>query len=268
MLAEQFVWGILIGWALQLSAHGPHDHGHASHAHLTALTGTKAPCGHHLAPPPAEIRTAVGHQDEPCQPGTAGCDARRRRRLLWGPLRINTDYRYLETELRSSPSKLSVIRDQLMPSVTSWLSRALQVRSVSGALTLRRQCASFYRLAACMYDNVTDTCEVSLCHQVIDPVQCGRFTVPSEHLGSQLVCGSPPTTPADCVRIPSGAGAADADFILYVGAADDSVCTTGAGESTGVLAYASSCHREVVYDRPVSGYINLCPSQISTGNPA
>jgi hypothetical protein len=260
----RFGLGILLvisSSALHVSAHGPSDH--ASHDHPTAaLTGRRSPCGHHLAPPMDVIRTAVGHQYEPCQPGAVGCDVHRRRRSLWGPLRIATDYRYLERELSGSPSKLSVIKDRLMPAVTSFLSRALQVRSVSGSLTLRRPCATFFQLVTCRYDNATDTCELRLCHQVIDPVQCGRFVVPSEHLGSQLVCRSP----TDCFHTLSGAGAPNADFILYVGASEDAVCASSAGEGTGVLAYASSCHREVGYDRPVSGYVNLCPSQISNGN--
>ena len=53
-----------------------------------------------------------------------------------------------------------------------------------------------------------------------------------------------------------GGGYPDADFVLYVTAAESRICT-GA-----VLAYASTCVRDQ-FDRPIFGHANFCPSKLS-----
>ena len=183
-------------------------------------------------------------------------------------MRIVPHYGLLDSELASSPAQLAIIKNQLVPAAIEWLSRALHVRRVAGPLTLLQPCASYYELGdKCVQDEVTGLCSNRLCAQVIDPVRCGRFIVPAEHLSPQLVCGVGPDRqiPEDCIHVPGGAGIADADMVLYVGASDDAVCASDYGSGASVLAYASSCHREDEHDRPVSGYISMCRRAIREG---
>lgn len=51
----------------------------------------------------------------------------------------------------------------------------------------------------------------------------------------------------------------DADFILYVSAYSTERCDIGT-----TVAYAAYCQLEGVFDRPVAGYVNLCPHSVST----
>jgi len=55
----------------------------------------------------------------------------------------------------------------------------------------------------------------------------------------------------------SAAGVTDADFLLYVAASDTARCDSS-------VAYATYCQLEVEYDRPIAGFINICPQAIST----
>ena len=64
-----------------------------------------------------------------------------------------------------------------------------------------------------------------------------------------------------CKERPGGAGAADADFILYVKAVRTPSCLGSA------LAYAHFCQRDVdawygTRNRPLAGYINFCPDAV------
>jgi hypothetical protein len=52
----------------------------------------------------------------------------------------------------------------------------------------------------------------------------------------------------------------DADIVILVSNINDpDVCAGG-----GVIAYASFCDLSALDDRPVSGFINFCPSFINT----
>ncbi|KAF8571809.1 hypothetical protein P879_03769 [Paragonimus westermani] len=58
------------------------------------------------------------------------------------------------------------------------------------------------------------------------------------------------------ITIPKGLGYAGNDMVFIVGAKATSDCLGG------TLAYASACRIESGLDRPVLGYINLCPDSL------
>ena len=95
------------------------------------------------------------------------------------------------------------------------------------------------------------------------PSHCGvasddyRVTIPQWALGGMTVCTASPSS--GCSTSPDGGGYPDADFVLYVTAAESKICT-GA-----VLAYASSCVRDQ-WDRPIFGHANFCPSKLRDGS--
>ena len=62
-----------------------------------------------------------------------------------------------------------------------------------------------------------------------------------------------------CVDAPEGEGALDEDLHVFVKIEDSAECQS----SSTLLAYAISCGVDQC-DRPVFGFINFCPSQLST----
>ena len=81
------------------------------------------------------------------------------------------------------------------------------------------------------------------------------FTIPEAHLeGLYLYDGSNPD-PVQVIR-PEGAGVSNVDYILYVTSA-----TTPSCYSSNIIASATYCQLDQ-NGRPISGYINFCPSAL------
>ncbi|XP_065185667.1 leishmanolysin-like peptidase [Sycon ciliatum] len=83
----------------------------------------------------------------------------------------------------------------------------------------------------------------------------GVVPVPTSHLTNCTQC----TQSSVCTSSgSSGAGVSNADLVIYVGA-----YSTMARCSGNTVAFASSCVQEATLDRPVAGYINLCPDTLN-----
>jgi leishmanolysin-like peptidase len=51
----------------------------------------------------------------------------------------------------------------------------------------------------------------------------------------------------------------NADFILYISAINTEHCS-----NSNTVAFASYCQLESKYNRPVAGYVNICPQSVSS----
>ncbi|XP_065920451.1 leishmanolysin-like peptidase isoform X2 [Dysidea avara] len=88
-----------------------------------------------------------------------------------------------------------------------------------------------------------------------DIPMCGPYAaIPAEHLGNITVCD--PT----CRQVGGAGDGVDADFIYYISVVNDAAC------NAGTLAYAAGCTFDVVNNRPLTGYTNICPQSLQSDN--
>jgi leishmanolysin-like peptidase len=162
---------------------------------------------------------------------------------LWEPLRINHT---VTAMVNLTSAQESFLVDQLLPAAMTWVSSALRVVRSSSALHAQRTCFQEWPS-----NRVCGLERPSYCGVASDDY---RVTIPQFALGGMTVCTASPSS--GCSSSADGGGYPDADFVLYVTAAESRICT-GA-----VLAYASTCVRDQ-FDRPVFGHANFCPSKLS-----
>mmetsp|Transcript_45636 Transcript_45636/g.108641 ORF Transcript_45636/g.108641 Transcript_45636/m.108641 type:complete len:1236 (+) Transcript_45636:58-3765(+) len=154
-------------------------------------------------------------------------------------IRISLHTDALEEDI-SDKNKRDYLVNDLLQAAVRWLSLAVKVPPVIGNLRFQKQCSSFWQAPW-----------AGVCNQVADDYQvCGATTIPNDHFADQEYC---PAHPENCKVSPGGAGIPNSDFALYVTARDTTFCGGG-----GTLAYASHCRQDGL-DRPIAGYINLCP---------
>uniref|UniRef100_H3B7T6 Leishmanolysin-like peptidase n=1 Tax=Latimeria chalumnae TaxID=7897 RepID=H3B7T6_LATCH len=85
---------------------------------------------------------------------------------------------------------------------------------------------------------------------------CLDVTIPDDHLAGYAIWDKDGNSPTQ-VR-PDGAGVKDADFILYVKAANTEKCLS----EPSVIAYASYCQVDDT-DRPIAGVVVFCHARLS-----
>ncbi|XP_064595242.1 leishmanolysin-like peptidase isoform X2 [Liolophura sinensis] len=85
---------------------------------------------------------------------------------------------------------------------------------------------------------------------------CGEVIIPQEHLEACYTCSGSVLCEKKGI---TGPGVHNTDFILYISAVQSDRCHLGS-----TVAYAAHCQLEHALDRPVAGYINICPGTLST----
>ncbi|XP_072020460.1 leishmanolysin-like peptidase [Amphiura filiformis] len=159
------------------------------------------------------------------------------------PLRIHVEYAE-DVDLLSQEQR-SLIKKTLLPDAVRYLSKILNVKQAVSPIRLHRGCAGehYYKLHNDPHEYCAEDCSP---HTL-----CGPVIVPSSHLKKCYFCENE----SNCnSKGADGAGVANTDFILYVTAADTHDCNV---EDT--IAHAAHCQQEIVLDRPIAGYINMCP---------
>ncbi|KAK2179003.1 hypothetical protein NP493_519g04015 [Ridgeia piscesae] len=227
------------------------NNGHCSHKSLISdvilyfliytsvmLQADTHSCGH-IVPKPREVVHNV-HLGEPAHVV--------KRRSLDQQLRIHLVY---DSGLSNLPQeKETLVKDVLIPTAVSYWERTLQVRRTAHPVKLLRSCQSDYIR---FKDGDPYPYCVRNCSEV---TKCGPVIVPERYLEACRIA-----------RIGSkykkvgygGPGVTNADFVLFVSATHEERCTVGSA-----VAYAAYCQLEGALDRPVAGYVNLCPNDIST----
>ncbi|KAI0241970.1 Leishmanolysin-like peptidase [Lamellibrachia satsuma] len=141
----------------------------------------------------------------------------------------------------------NIIKNVLIPEAVTYFRNTLKVRSSSVNIRLFRSCSTYhvYYIRGDIRPYCGRGCRAT--------TKCGSTTVPADHLTA-------------CYKVQynrraqEGVDAAgvDTDYVLYVSAVNTANC---AGT---VVAYARHCQLERALDRPVAGYINICPGGIGT----
>ncbi|XP_064643669.1 leishmanolysin-like peptidase [Lineus longissimus] len=173
-----------------------------------------------------------------------------RKRSISQNLRIHLVYDKSLQDL--SKEKFKFIKEEIMPEAVLFWEKTLQVRQTVQPLKLVRQCETSY----IRYKNDDP---YHYCSDGCSPMtMCGEIRVPEDHLDVCRMC-SPPPSGSCYTNGTSGPGVRNADFILYVSTKTTKRCGYGT-----TVAYAAYCQLEGALDRPVAGYVNICPNSIST----
>jgi leishmanolysin-like peptidase len=95
------------------------------------------------------------------------------------------------------------------------------------------------------------SCETSCASQT----KCGDYIqIPDEHLDICRYCVNGNDCGEKGIKYPG----IDADFILYISSINTEHCNI-----SNTVAFASYCQLESKYNRPVAGYVNICPQSVS-----
>ncbi|KAK2165783.1 hypothetical protein LSH36_45g05007 [Paralvinella palmiformis] len=171
-----------------------------------------------------------------------------RKRSLNQHLRIHLDY---DSSVAVLPDdKQNLVKTDLILDAVAYWETTLQVRNTTGPIKLLRQCSTdrVRYQDGDPYPYCVDGCKIE--------TKCGESVVPENHLEA---CRIAPVRDTFQVQGYGGAGVRDSDFILYISAHQTDRCSIGT-----TVAYAAYCQLERTLDRPVAGYVNLCPNSIST----
>ncbi|XP_062519504.1 leishmanolysin-like peptidase [Corticium candelabrum] len=162
----------------------------------------------------------------------------------------------------------ALVKDKLVTDAVKYWSQVLKVKQTTSTILLNRDCAEgrFY-----IRNGEPRHCERSRLRPsgCSTTTTCGTVTVPSSHLQACYSCTTDLVTKKlNCEKEASstaGVGVGGADYVLYVSSAQTSQCGSNsavASDNTNI-AYAGHCQQEQALDRPVAGYMNLCPNLLS-----
>jgi leishmanolysin-like peptidase len=157
---------------------------------------------------------------------------------------------------RSAAQQQLLVRS-LEDSIATWQNVLLMKKSTE-LLHVPRTCAKSL---------VYHSCPV-MCNEALPREKCGEYFVPDRHVGGIQTCQSGTVVDArheyiGCTHHAEGTGLEKIDFVIYTQTIQTDACTIP-GVRAGALAWASPCHMDPITDRPVSGFINICPSVLDS----
>lgn len=169
------------------------------------------------------------------------------KRSVHEKLRIKTIF---DSSIKNLPySHQSLINTLVQEAVQYWQNALKVKRSWASTIRLNRQCVKNMVL----YNGGSRYCS-DFCSPT---TTCGDFVIPEDHLDQCYY--HDPSTGQFRSSGKAGEGVTNADFILYVAALSSVKC-----QHAKTIAYAAHCQQEIVLDRPVAGYISICPDSVST----
>jgi len=176
-----------------------------------------------------------------------------RRRSLGQPLQISLDF--LDIIKLEDPNTVKDILEE----ARDYFSKTLNVRKTVSKILLHRRCIN----KTFILKNVEGTGpgNVRFCQKAcnITRLLCGPVEIPEHDLDQCRVCDEN----GDCrndtsPEFTAGEGHNNTDFVLYVTAVSNGNCN-----NSKTLAYAAACQQESSLDRPVAGFINICPEKVT-----
>lgn len=177
-----------------------------------------------------------------------------KRRSIDQPLRISLDF--LDIGTLENPK---VVKD-ILQEAQEYFRKTLKVRKTTSKILLQRSCSnkSFFTQNA----DGTGPGSVRFCHEACNKTRmlCGPSEIPEHDLDQCRTCDQ---NGQNCKNDTSpgfaaGEGHNDTDFILYVTAVANGNC-----DGINTLAYGAACQQESALDRPVVGFINICPEKVT-----
>lgn len=177
-----------------------------------------------------------------------------RRRSVDQPLRISLDF--LDISKLEDPN---IIKD-ILRKARAYFSETLNVRKTLSKILLQRRCLN--KKFILRNKDGTGPGDIRFCVKAcnITRLLCGPIEIPEHDLDQCRVCDE---NGQNCRNDTSqgftaGEGHENADYILYVTAVSNGSCN-----NSKTLAYAAACQQESALDRPVVGFINICPEKVT-----
>lgn len=177
-----------------------------------------------------------------------------KRRSIDQPLRISLDF--LNISSLEDPVKMR----EVLEHAREYFSRTIMVRKTVSKILLQRKCldSNFFLKSR----DGTGPGSVRFCRNACNITRylCGPIEIPDRDIDQCRVCNedgrscSNDTSPG----LTAGEGHIKTDFVLYVTAVLNRNCN-----NTKTLAYAATCQQESSFDRPVVGFINICPDKVT-----
>ena len=177
-----------------------------------------------------------------------------KRRSIDQPLRISLDF--LDINKLENPT---IVKD-ILRAAQEYFQNTLKVRKTTSKILLQRSCSnkSFFMKST----DGKRPGNVRFCHEACNTsrILCGPIEIPEHDLDQCRMCDQNGQNCQNDTRpgFSAGEGHNDTDFILYVTAVADGNC-----DSITTLAYGSACQQESALDRPVVGFINICPEKVT-----
>ncbi|KAI0225331.1 Leishmanolysin-like peptidase [Lamellibrachia satsuma] len=142
-------------------------------------------------------------------------------------------------------SKSDLLKEVLIPAATGYFESVLRVRRLDVPVTLARTCIR--KKSVLFRNDPRRYCQFGCNANTL----CGSVVVPQRHLQACWISNGRAKVSVG----QSGPGVNNTDYLLYVSAKLEGFCQQGA------FAYASVCQLEATLDRPVVGFINICPDK-------
>lgn len=145
---------------------------------------------------------------------------------------------------------LNLYRDNLIPDAINYWQSSLKLKYPYFPIYLGRLCAT----SQVYYSESTKS--VSCEQDCAAATKCGDYIdIPEEHLDVCRYC----LNGNDCREKGTKNNGVNADFILYISAINTEHCNI-----SNTVAFASYCQLESKHNRPVAGYVNICPQSVSS----
>ena len=179
-----------------------------------------------------------------------------KRRSVDQPLRISLDF--LDMSRLEDPNSVKDILNK----AREYFSKTLTVRRTVSKILLQRKCAN----KSYFLKNMEGTGDgnIRFCQEACNTTRmlCGPTAIPEHDLDQCRVCDKHGQHCRNDTN-PAGEGHNNTDFILYVTAVSSGNCNINM-KIPETLAYAAACQQESALDRPVVGFINICPEKVTT----
>ncbi len=145
---------------------------------------------------------------------------------------------------------LTLYKDNLIPNAIDYWQSSLKLKYPYFPIYLGRLCAT----SQVYYSEATKS--VSCEQDCAVATKCGDYIdIPEEHLDVCRYC----LNGNDCREKGTKNKGLNADFILYISAINTEHCNI-----SNTVAFASYCQLESKHNRPVAGYVNICPQSVSS----
>ncbi|XGW05991.1 hypothetical protein V3C99_016384 [Haemonchus contortus] len=163
-------------------------------------------------------------------------ESRSRRELTWDYIRIRTEY---DASVNLLDETMKGILEDLLRDVLHYFKTTLKVRRP----------AALYMLSSCK-GVIRKTRDRAICQGHCEK-KCGLATAPpSAHYFACCTCE---LEDGKCNQGECGGWLTDVDFVLFVSVLNQNC--------TNPLAYAAHCLHDGVTNRPIAGYMNICPDK-------
>lgn len=158
------------------------------------------------------------------------------------PIRFNARYEF------TTENEITAKTRELMPQVFSYWSSRLSVNRVQTPLLFDRGCSATWNVPT------------KDCASFKQENKCGSYAhIPEDWMNELTACSTQPGV--DCETREAGVGLAETDFAIIVTADEAQTCI----DNPSTLGYAYPCKFDQ-WDRPILGYINMCPSALATAS--